>query len=187
MAASTADSSLSRPLLVLDLDETLVFAAEEPLDRVADHRIGPFHVYRRPRLEQFLTGAARDFDLAVWSAGSSEYVQAIVAAVTPSDVELAFVWARGRCTRRFDPELQEQYFVKDLKKVKRRGYSLARTLIVEDTPRKVERQYGNAVYVPSWEGSESDTVLLDLLNYLVTIRSEPNFRSLEKRGWRGWK
>jgi len=41
-------------LLILDLDETLIFATERPLTREADFRIGPYHVYRRPDLADFL-------------------------------------------------------------------------------------------------------------------------------------
>ena len=41
-------------LLILDLDETLVFAAERPLTREADFRVGPYHVYGRPGLAVFL-------------------------------------------------------------------------------------------------------------------------------------
>lgn len=176
-----------RPLLVLDLDETLIFSTEEPLARPPDHRVGPFHVYIRPHLHRFLTEIAEDYELAVWSAATEDYVQAVVRAVTPTDVELAFVWSRSRCTQRFDPEEYEPYFVKDLKKVRRKGYSLERALIVEDTPRKVERHYGNAVYVTSWEGDEDDDLLLDLLDYLRSIHSEANFRSIEKRGWRRFR
>ena len=56
-------------------------------------------------------------------------------------------WGRERCTRRIDPEWREEYYVKDLKKIERQGYDLDRVLIVEDTPSKVGRNYGNAIYV----------------------------------------
>ena len=176
-----------RPLLVLDLDETLVFSVEEPLARSPEHRVGPFHVYQRPHLHRFLTEIAVHYDVAVWSAGTDDYVQKVVAAAKPEDLELAFVWGRNRCTYRRDLDENELYFVKDLKKVRRKGYSLARTLIVEDTPRKVERHYGNAIYVTSWEGEEDDFLLLDLLEYLRSIHAEPNFRRIEKRGWRHFR
>lgn len=173
-----------RPLLVLDLDETLLYSVNEPLSRAPDHRVGPFHVYLRPYLHRFLREIAQHYDLAVWSAATDDYVQAVVTLATPKNVDLAFVWGRSRCTYRRDVVEDELYFVKDLKKVRRKGYSLARTLIVEDTPRKVERHYGNAVYVPPWEGDEEDDLLLDLLEYLRAIYGEPNVRSIEKRGWR---
>jgi RNA polymerase II subunit A small phosphatase-like protein len=68
--------------------------------------------------------------------------------------------------------------------VKRRGYSLERTLIVDDTRHKVSRQYGNAVYIEPFEGQREDRELAYLLEYLRKIRDEENFRTLEKRKWR---
>jgi NLI interacting factor-like phosphatase len=45
-------------LLILDLDETLIYATEEPLQRVPDFIIGPYAVYRRPYLTEFLTSCS---------------------------------------------------------------------------------------------------------------------------------
>ncbi len=84
--------------------------------------------------------------------------------------------------RRYDHELFENYFVKDLKKVKRLGFDLRRVLIVDDTPRKVSRNYGNAVYVTAYTGQEGDEELLRLSRYLASISTTPDVRVLEKRG-----
>src|SRR3546814_14504898 len=70
--------SMERILLILDLDETLIRAVEEPLDRPADFRLPDFHVYRRPHLDAFLALLSENFDLAVWLTGNSPYVDAIV-------------------------------------------------------------------------------------------------------------
>jgi RNA polymerase II subunit A small phosphatase-like protein len=173
-----------RLLVILDLDETLVFATPDPQPRPADFRLGPFAVYRRPHLAEFLEGCARHFRLAFWSSAGDAYVQALVWAVLPAGVEPAFAWGRSRCVRRFDPDLWEEGFLKDLKKVKRRGFALARVVIVDDTPDKVRRNYGNAVYIPAWQGEAGDTVLADLLPYLRRLAEAPDVRPLVKRGWR---
>ena len=135
-------------LLILDLDETLIYATEEPLRRAHDLVVGPYSVYLRPDLAEFLTACSADFRLAVWSSASDDYVREIVGRIMPSGVELAFAWGRSRCVRRLDPERFEDEFVKDLKKVRRMGHRLERVLIADDTPRKIQRHYGNAVYVP---------------------------------------
>ena len=54
----------------------------------------------------------------------------------PSGLVPSFVWSRTRCTPRFDYERWEKLYLKDLKKVKRRGYDLDRVLIVDDSPEK---------------------------------------------------
>ena len=172
-------------LLILDLDETLIYATEEPLGREHDFVVGPYAVCRRPHLAEFLASCSDCFRLAVWSTASDDYVRAVAGRIMPPGVEPAFAWGRSRCVRRFDPESFEEYHVKDLKKVKRLGYRLERDLIADDTPRKVHRHYGNALYVPPFFGDPRDEVLPRLARFLISLRDEPNVRTLKKRGWSG--
>lgn len=172
-------------LLILDLDETLIYATEEPLQREPDFLIGPYAVYRRPSLADFLKSCSACFRLAVWSTATDEYVSPIVERLMPPGIEPAFVWGRSRCVRRYDQEQFEEYHVKDLKKVKRLGYRLERVLIADDTPLKVHRHYGNAIYIPPFFGDPTDEVLPRLGRFLISLRDEPNVRTLEKRGWAG--
>jgi RNA polymerase II subunit A small phosphatase-like protein len=74
--------------------------------------------------------------------------------------------------------------LKDLNKIKRRGFDLARVLIVDDTPQKVHRHYGNAVYVRPFLGDPADEELLHLRKYLRSVSAVDNVRRIEKRGWR---
>lgn len=98
--------------------------------------------------------------------------------------QLLFVWDRSRCTRRTDFTLQEEYFLKDLHKVKKKGFDLDRVLILEDEPRKVNRHFGNAIFVRPYLGALDDCELPKLASYLQSIASISNFRALEKRNWR---
>ena len=173
-----------KPLLILDLDETLVHSAEAPLAIPCDFRVGPYWVHRRPFLDDFLGSVASAFLLAVWSSSSADYLAAILEQIIPPGVRLEFVWSRSRCVQRYDREWQAPYWVKDLKKVRRRGYDLRRTLIGDDTPSKLERNFGNAVYVTSFEGDPADCELRSLALYLLSLVGEQNFRTIEKRGWR---
>jgi len=170
-------------LLILDLDETLIYATEEPLHRELDFLVCPFAVYLRPYLAEFLTSCSASFRLAIWSTATDEYVRPIVERIMPTGIEPAFVWGRSRCVRRYDHERFEEYHVKDLKKVKRLGYRLERVLIADDTPRKVHRHYGNAIYIPPFFGDPTDEVLPRLARFLVSLSDVPNVRTLEKRGW----
>jgi len=173
----------SRILLILDLDETLVHATEQPLPRRHDFVVGPYVVYQRPELADFLTACSKLFRLAVWSTAGDEYVRMVVEQIVPPGVELVFAWGRSRCVRRYDMEDFEYEFLKDLRKVKRAGFSLERTLIVDDTPSKVARHYGNAVYVPPFFGDVEDSTLPRLARYLASLHEAPNVRVIEKRGW----
>ena len=97
---------------------------------------------------------------------------------------MQFVWDRSHCLRKVDFENQDEYYLKDLRKLKRQGFDLTRVLILEDEPRKVAKNYGNALYVRPLFGDPSDDELPRLAAYLTKIATQADFRQLEKRGWR---
>jgi TFIIF-interacting CTD phosphatase-like protein len=174
----------SLPLLILDLDETLIYGAEREGARPCDFCVGPFFVYKRPYLDEFMSGVGKHYRLAIWSSASSDYVVEIAHHILPPGVEWAFVWSRERCTAKRNLESFETEWVKDLKKAKRAGYDLARILVVDDTRHKVARNYGNAIYIAPFEGDPADAELPMLLKYLESLVGCQNFRAVEKRGWR---
>lgn len=176
-----------RPLLILDLDETLVHTVETPLAGLTpDFVLGELTVYLRPHVVQFLQRMQAVYDLAIWSAGGSGYVEPTVAflfdhaGLRPP----VFVWSSRRCSRRFDHETHEVYYIKDLKKVRKKGFDANRMLIVDDLERNATRNYGSAVYLRPFEGAQDDDELVHLAAYLETLSTHPNFRTVEKRYWR---
>jgi RNA polymerase II subunit A small phosphatase-like protein len=175
----------TRPLLILDIDETLIFGAEAELDCAANFRVGPFHVYERPWLADFLAEVARWYELAIWSSATADYVGQIASRICPNNAAWRFVWARERCTQRTNFESSEIEYIKDLKKVKRQGFALERVIMVDDSPVKASRNFGNAIYVAPYTGAASDAELPLLARYLESIRDAQNFRDVEKRGWCG--
>lgn len=185
-------ASPQRKLLVLDLDETLIFATEEPLTRPADFLAFGYHVYRRPFLTQFVSTMAEHFALAVWSSASDDYVQVVVENIWLKDISLEFVWGRSRASMRrvisdrfydADPSNHLSYR-KPLVKLEKLGRPLQSILILDDTPSKSAQNYGNAIYPKEWEGDEEDDDLLLLARYLPTLVAAENVRSIEKRDWR---
>jgi RNA polymerase II subunit A small phosphatase-like protein len=182
-------------LLILDLDETLIHASPVAVGPKADFQVFHYFVYRRPGLADFLATCARHFRLAIWSSASDDYVRAVVAQILPAGVALEFAWGRSRCTPFTTPQIDDDgyynldgpshyEYAKRLKKVRRRGFSLTQTLIVDDTPAKVQQNYGNAVYIKPYLGSTDDEELSHLLPYLLTLKDAENVRAIEKRYWR---
>lgn len=173
-----------RLLLILDLDETLVHASETLLESYPDFIRDPYYVYIRPGLESFLKTCAGFCDLAIWSTGTEDYVEALVSHIVPEEIQLQFVWSRLNCTYHRNRETLTEYFLKDLRKIRRRGRSLDRVLIVDDEPLMLGRSYGNAIYVNSFYGSKEDSEF-DLLGvYLKTLDACRDVRMVEKRSWR---
>jgi TFIIF-interacting CTD phosphatase-like protein len=176
---------MAKPLLILDVDETLVYAAEEPLAGAApDFCVGPYSVYRRPFLAEFLAAAGEWFELAVWSSASATYVQDVVGHVFAGRFPLRFVWSCERCTRRYDAERQEHFHAKNLSKVRKLGFALERVVMLDDSPEKLAGHYGNHVRVRPFTGDPCDTELRDVLPFLERLRACANVRKVEKRYWR---
>ncbi len=178
-------------LLILDLDETLIYSTETPLARKPDFLVEPYCVYKRPNLDNFIATCFEWFDVAVWTSSGAEYAAEIVAAVFPNPQLLKFVWTSDRCTIAYnyhydliDGHYPTYYSRKLLKKVKHQGYPLASIIAIDDTPKKWEKSYGNLVRVAPFEGDESDRELDYLIDYLNILKDAQNIRSIEKRGWR---
>jgi len=171
-------------MLILDLDETLIYASETPLTIEEDFRFERYYIYLRPHVRRFLAFCLAKFEVAVWTSSTEGYAKEIVSRLFPSREAISFLWARTRCTRRYDGDLGEFYWLKDLKKVKRQGYDLEQVLVIDDTAQKIERNYGNLILVKEFTGDRNDDELLYLERYLEKIADAPSIRQLEKRFWR---
>lgn len=171
-------------LLILDLDETLIHATEGVPAPSADFIFGSFHVLFRPHVRDFLEYCRASFRVAVWTSASADYAAAIVGRVFGPGFPLEFLWARERCTLAYDKGAHEREWIKNLAKVKRRGFPLERVIMVDDSPAKLARNYGNLVRVTPFEGNAEDDELPLLQRYLHALKEVPNIRAVEKRGWR---
>lgn len=188
-------NGVSKKLLILDLDETLIHATTEPKDTKWNYDLPPYKVYKRPFLDKFLDEVKKMYQVAVWSSATDDYVAKIVELIFPSDYPLVFVWGRSKCTQQFDHQsiddlgysdhVNHLNYSKILKKVKGKGYArIEDILIVDDTPRKSKYNFGNAIYPSEFTGCTEDNELELLLKYLIKIKDEPNFRNFEKRNWK---
>ena len=175
---SHTGGSPERKLLVIDLDETLIHGCPEAVG--GDFLAAGIPVFIRPGARDFIKKMAAFYELAVWTSATSDYAADIVRELFSPPPQ--FVWCRERCVRRLNPETLEVEFLKDLKKLRRLGWDLARVLAVDDSPEKLSRSYGNLVRIPPFTGGKDD-VLGPLAEYLATLSEEHDVRRVEKRGW----
>jgi RNA polymerase II subunit A small phosphatase-like protein len=173
-----------RHLLVLDLDETLLFASQRALERAPDFQVGHYFVYRRPGLADFLREMSALFEVAVWTSSSPAYAQAVCAEIFCDLATPVFVWASDRCTLKRNLDADSWSLAKHLSKLRRRGYDLNRVLMVDDSPEKHLRNYGNLVRVSPYHGGERDDELHWLGLYLTGLTDVADIRTIEKREWR---
>lgn len=172
-------------LIILDLDETLIFSSKTTLDRPADFSVGKLHTYIRPYAMDLIRFCFNHFNhVAVWTSATRSYADKVCQAVFQQHyTNLTFIWSRERCIRYFNTELFEEEWIKDLNKVKRLGYPLENIIMIDNSPQKLRRHYGNLVTVKDYEGIADDE-LQQLIEYLPMLVKEPNIRSVEKRNWR---
>ncbi len=177
-------NGVMKKLLILDIDETLLHATEKPLKIPHDFMFSHYFVYLRPHLKELLEYCNEHFMMAVWTAGNQAYADAVVEHVFEPDFPLEFVWSRQRCTPRFNPEDYKHIYLKNLSKVKHKGYPLDHTIMVDNTPEKLVKNYGNLVRVADFRGEPDDNEFRFLRKYLDQLKDVPNIRTIEKRGWK---
>ncbi|MFH1050862.1 MAG: HAD family hydrolase [bacterium] len=178
--------------MILDLDETLIHASTitNKNGNKHDFMFERYYVYKRPFLKQFLEYCLVNFQVAVWSSASEEYVEHIVREIFPNPGELIFIWGRNKCTNRIsEKDRYSSYFsgpiqLKNLRKVKRKGYDLRKVIVIDNTLICHQKNYGNLIHVEDYEANPDDKELIYLMKYLELIKDEPNIRAIEKRGWR---
>lgn len=173
-------------LLVLDLDETLIHAlgrGEADLPWPSQRQIAHFRVYLRPGVQAFMAAVLDRFAaVGVWTSASADYAAAMLDRIVARD-RLRFVFARDRCTQRRDLDLDEFYWVKDIRKLGRFGFDESQILFVDDKARGLERSYANLITVPPFKGDPADRMLDDLLAYLDRLGPLADVRSVDKRRW----
>jgi len=170
-------------LLVLDLDETLIYATEDKLGIPHNATVGNYFVYNRPHVKEFLEFCLNEFAVAIWTSSTENYADDIVKHLLGGPDNLEFCWARNRCTLTFDHDDRLPLYVKNLKKVKRLGFNLEKILVVDDTPQKWAHQYGNLIRVTPFEGDKDDSEMHKLIPFLKYLKGVANVRKVEKRGW----
>jgi TFIIF-interacting CTD phosphatase-like protein len=170
-------------LVVLDLDETLLHARDEPLARPAELDVSGYHVYLRPGLEAFLDHVFLRFAVGVWTSSGSDYANAVIRQVFGHRVP-RFLFTSAQCTQRRDLETLEVHWLKDIRKLRAQGFPNSRIVFVDDSPEKLARSYGNLIRVTPFEGDLEDRELAALTRYLDTlIDPAVDVRRIEKRGW----
>ncbi|KAJ9445731.1 putative phosphatase PSR2 [Diplonema papillatum] len=147
---TSASSSLIAPqaaedkdkyVIVLDLDETLVYAREGPLTI-------------RPGARELMRLLAGQCEVIVWTAGERAYAHIVIQELDPDGVIVK------HCVYRHPKWFTgQQGQVKDLRLLRR---DMNKTLIVENTPDCVRLNPYNAAVVPDYMGARQDDTLLAL-------------------------
>jgi RNA polymerase II subunit A small phosphatase-like protein len=182
-----------KPLLILDIDETLIHTDSAPIEYEkhldfdfkfkGNSSKSLYYTKKRPYLDEFLKFAFENFNVAIWTAAGAEYAEEILKGIGLDKSKLKFFYTQENCTIKLSYDYSDYYGVKNLNKLKKKGYDLNRVLIVDDKSETAVNNYSNLIQVKPFTDDLDDSELLKLISYLETIKDEPNYRRIEKRGW----
>jgi len=188
--------------LVLDIDGTLLSEATVEESSMKS--------MLRPHLHSFLDFAFGCCGaVGIWTAASKDWLDSFMEAIDPNNErQWAFTWSGNRIsTQRISPQrFPEGLFMSDrfeyckrLRKIwrnkglRKKGYTPSSTLIVDNTESVCCSNYGNAIYIKTFDedgvtwNSPTDDWLLVLIEYLKHLQKRVHegrcLRSMEKRGW----
>jgi import inner membrane translocase subunit TIM50 len=131
--------------LVLDLDATLIHT-------VSPMKSGDF-VMKRPGLNSFLTYAAENFEMFIYTYAERAYAEPVVRMIAPF-LPASHVLYRDSCF------LRNGRVYKDLSMLDR---DMKGVILIDDNRGTASFYPGNAIVVPAWRGSPIDTILTKAL------------------------
>lgn len=185
--------SSSLPLIVvLDIDETLVYSSNKPIPgKIADFHAEDYCVYIRPGVRetlQYLTENPQHYTLVVWTVSNKTYAEHILRSLGVYE-KISLLLTKDDCRVTNAPWREDRptpyVRLKDISKIRRKlRCSRARIVAVDDRCDVYQKSYSNLLQVPAFQGQElAGFSFSDVLPALEYLREQPNVRNVEKRCW----
>lgn len=179
-------------LIIFDIDGTLIDTAKEGLH---DINIGYGIVLKtssRPGLKELMEYCFNNYDVGFYTAASRDYAIEILKLFLTKEQynSIKFIKDYDNCSKISLGGFSYDYLIyKPLYKIwkkayaRNNGWNKHNTLIIEDSSSTCIKNYGNAIYVPSYVYGRNDNVLYKLIDYIGELNLKGNIRSTEKRYW----
>ena len=174
--------------LVLDLDETLIFASFEPCSnkdicfemdlnlnekkntnnslnslKKSIKTMSKVYLSRRPYLDKFLSELNSYYEICIYSASSKKYALAILDIIDPNKI-ISKKFFRDDCIYLNNSETFS--YIKDLEKFNKNYNDL---IIIDDNASSFILQKENGIPIKSWRGDRKDFELLKLIPILKNL------------------
>lgn len=153
--------------IILDIDNTLLHTIEtnkhKKMNINGNYQIirdKDFVIYLRPGLEEFLNYLFTNYNVAIWSAGTKDYVDYIVKKVilnnsnTSQDRKIDFVFSLKHCEQSMKMNIKDENCFKNLKyiwsnksiPVVIQYYNKLNTLLIDDLYDNCKNQWDNVIW-----------------------------------------
>lgn len=168
----------NRPILVLDLDETLVrvtrLKTKHPSTKIVVKR-HCFFVQKRPSLNEFFNTVSKDFDIFFFTASEKDYAIKVVHEIVPD-------FPIEKCYFKDSLVPESGALVKDLRVI---GAPLNKIVFIDDMQSSGLHQPENTIVIRSWFGEEDDDILYNsLLPLLLYVKEADDVPAALKKGFR---
>ncbi|KAL8920458.1 MAG: hypothetical protein Q9208_006207 [Pyrenodesmia sp. 3 TL-2023] len=140
---------------------TLVLSLEDLLVHSEWTREHGWRMAKRPGVDYFLRYLSQYYELVIFTSLPSMTGDSIVRKLDPYRVVM---WPLFREATRY----KNGEYIKDLNYLNR---PLSRTLILDTSPKHTSLQPSNAIILPPWTGSPTDTELVSFIPFLEYIAS----------------
>lgn len=155
----------SDKILVLDLDETLIFSSlylSASADAILSVKgIPKVSVFFRPHLREFLEYTSSVFsEIVVFTSASKEYADCIISLIDPENKYIGRRFYRDSCT------IVNGKCVKDLRKVTTK---LSDVCLIDNSLDSFAFQLENGIPILGFNPNHQDTVLLFIMTTLSLI------------------
>jgi Dullard-like phosphatase family protein len=172
------------PVLVLDLDETLVYCCnfdgsqasyQVIVSYPSKHSESTVHAKMtvRPHAREFLEEASLHYDLVVYTASESDYAVAVCQILDPERKCIQHIYSREFCVK-----TEKGFKVKDLRFVV--GQDTSKVLLLDNSAYCFAPQIHNGIPVLSFTYEENDSELLSLLNFLRMLKDQSDMIEFNK-------
>ena len=125
-------------------------------------------MFFRPYLFEMLEKIVKQCDMFIYTSSEKEYADMILKQIDPDDKYFKAKFYKTNCTK-----AENGLFLKDLEVVRR---PITRTVLVDNSSFSFSHQVLNGVPILSYTGSQTDTELMSLLDYLIYLSKSPDVR-----------
>lgn len=173
----------NKKCLILDLDETLIFAHNKSSDKDYDEQIDLYigegkthsiYVYYRPFLKDFLEYVSNYWEIGIFTSSSNIYANAIIERFDPHNKYISFRLFKNNCYRDCNKHL-----IKDLEIIQNR--SLDEMVIVDNSINSIIYQLDNCIPIVPFFGNPNDQELVGLAKYLDFLNDQTNLRKFNRK------
>lgn len=178
-------ASIIKPVLVLDLDETLIHCCNFDNGKIKWDRTLTYESFRsgstvvvkfnvRPHASWFIEQASRHFQIVIYTSSDQDYAKALVRFLDPSEKFIKRIYAKNLCLK-----TEKGFLVKDLRLVT--GDDTSRVVLVDNAVSSFAPQINNGIPILPYYSGNVDQELPKLLNLLLVLKQEPIFSVFLKR------